>query len=125
MSKYIGTKKIVDQQPEAEGLVTYKLEDGTNATVRADQFESMAKEEAYEDGMVRVYKWNPAVSKVMEILLAYDMTLLEKDFVINRIDATIIENYGKAAAKLFGSDFEHNIKLSQIHKALLGEKVGE
>lgn len=119
--QYIGQQEVSEYN-EVEGKVKYTLSDSSGATVTKEQFESMVRDTPYDDGLVRIYKWNPAVREIMGILLKNDMTILEKDFVSGRVDSTIIENYGAAAAKLFGTDYEHNITLSMIDKALQPDK---
>lgn len=119
--QYIGQLKVREYN-EVEGKVSYLLEDSSGAIVTREQFDSMVKNAPYDDGMVRVNKWLPAVREIMEILLKNDMTLIEKDFVTGRIDATIIQNYEDAAAHAFGADYEHNISLSMIHKILTERK---
>lgn len=118
---FIGLQKIKTEIDLGDGKIKYILENDSGDTVTKEQFESMSSETAYEDGFVRVRKWNPALEKIMPILLENDLKLIEKDFVTGRIDETIVDSYRKAAAQVFGSDFEHNITLSQIHKVLTGK----
>lgn len=115
--QYIGQLKVREYN-EVEGKVSYLLEDSSGATVTKQQFDSMVAAAPYDDGLVRVKKWLPAVRDIMEVLLRNDMTIVEKDFVLGRVDETVIQNYGIAAAKLFGADYEHNISLSMIDKVL-------
>jgi len=120
MPKYIGQKKITEYN-EMEGKVQFTLDDGSGDIVTKDQFDSIVKDEKYDDGMVRVFKWNKAVSQIMKVLLENDMRLIEKDFVMGRVDTTIVENYRTASAKLFGAKDENLISLSQINKVLIGK----
>lgn len=120
-TQYIGQQKVREYN-EVEGKVSYLLESNSGATVTKVQFDSMLSEEPYDDGLVRVKKWNPAIRDIMRILLSNDMTLLEKDFVTGRIDETILQNYQIAAAKAFGADYEHNISLTMIDKILADAK---
>jgi hypothetical protein len=115
---FLGSKKIIWYNSNDDGDVDFTLDDGSNDTVTAEQFKAIAKPSRYDDGMVRVYKWNSAISQIMEILLKNKMKLIEKDFVIGRIDSTIIESYQKAAAALFGAKYEEFINLAQIDAVL-------
>lgn len=115
---FVGSKKVVWYNNSDEGDIDFTLDDGSSDTVTADQFKSIAKPSRYDDGMVRVYKWNDAISQIMEILLRNKMKLIEKDFVTGRIDSTVIESYQKAAATLFGAKFEEFINLAQIDSVL-------
>ena len=120
MDKYIGEQKVKEYN-EIEGKVQYTRGDGSGDMVTREQFDAMLKDEPYDEGMCRVFKWSPAVKEIMAVLLKNDMMLIEKDFVTGRIDATIIENYQKASAKLFGAQNENMIRLSQINRALIGK----
>ena len=113
---FIGKKKVLWYNKTEDGDIKFELDDGSSDTVTEPQFQVIAKTHRYEDGMVQVYKWNDAVSKIIAILLDNKMRLIEKDFVAGRVDATIIENYQKAAAKLFGAQFEEFINLAQTKK---------
>jgi len=116
--QYIGQHEVSEYNKVEGRKVKYLLSDQSGNTVTEEQFESMLKDEPYDDALVRVNKWNPAIREIMQVLLKNDMTILEKDFITGRIDETIIQNYGQAAAKLFGADYEHNITLSMIDRAL-------
>jgi hypothetical protein len=54
----------------------------------------------------------------MAILLKNKMRVIEKQFVLGRVDETIIDSYDRASAKLYGTDYEHNINLAHIHEVL-------
>lgn len=114
---FIGTKKVLWYN-DLEDSIEFELDDGSKDIVTVDQFKAIAKPSRYDDGMVRIYKWNKAVSEIMEILLRNKMKLIEKDFVTGRVDSTIIEGYQKAAAKLFGARYEDFINLAQIDSVL-------
>jgi len=114
---FIGKAKVIWYN-SSEGDTKYTLDDGSSGTVTDEQFSAMAKTSRYEDKMAQVYKWNQAVSEIVEILLKNKMMLIEKDFVSGRVDSTIVENYGKAAAILFGAPMEEFIKLSDIDRVL-------
>ncbi len=114
---FVGQKKVLWYN-EVDGDVEFNLDDGSSDSVTADQFKAIAKASRYEDGMVRVYKWNKAITEIMEILLRNKMKLIEKDFVTGRIDSTIIEGYQKAVSVLFGAKFEEFINLAQIDSVL-------
>ena len=114
---FVGSKKIIWYNIDGDE-VEFRLDDGSSDVVTEAQFKAIARPSRYDDGMKQVYKWNKAVSEIMEILLKNKMKLIEKDFVTGRIDATIIQGYQKAAAKLFGSKFEEFINLAQIDSVL-------
>ncbi len=121
---FVGKKKIVWYNV-ADGDVEFTLDDGSKDMVTEEQFESIALPARYDDGEVRIKKWNPAIRAIMGILLANKMKLIEKDFVTGRIDATVIENYQQAAAYLFGAKFEEFINLSEIDRVLNEKSMNE
>lgn len=121
---FVGKKKIVWYNV-ADGDVEFTLDDGSKDMVTEEQFEAIALPSRYDDGEVRIKKWNPAIRAIMGILLANKMKLIEKDFVTGRIDATVIENYQQAAAYLFGAKFEEFINLSEIDRVLKEKSMNE
>lgn len=114
---FVGSKAVIWYNIDGDE-VEMKLDDGSSDVVTEAQFKAIARPSRYDDGMRQVYKWNQAISEIMEILLKNKMKLIEKDFVTGRIDATIIDGYQKAAAKLFGAKFEEFINLAQIDSVL-------
>jgi len=115
--QYIGQKEVSEYN-EIEMNVHYTLSDGSGDTVTKEQFESMHKPEPYDDGLVRIHKWSPAITEIMAVLLKNNMRVIEKQFVLGRVDETIIDSYDRASAILYGTDYEHNINLAQIHAVL-------
>lgn len=115
--QYIGQKEVSEYN-EIEMNVHYTLSDGSGDTVTKEQFESMHKPEPYDDGLVRIHKWAPAITAIMQILLDNKMKVIEKQFLLGRVDETIIDSYDRASAILYGTDYEHNINLAHIHAVL-------
>lgn len=115
--QYIGQKEVSEYN-EIEMNVHYTLSDGSGDTVTKEQFESMHKPEPYDDGLVRIHKWAPAITAIMKILLDNKMKVIEKQFLLGRVDETIIDSYDRASAILYGTDYEHNINLAHIHEVL-------
>lgn len=119
---FIGSKAVIDYNEE-DMKVKFVLDDGSGDTITKDQFETIARPARYDDGMVRVYKWNSAVIEIMGVLLKNNMKLIEKDFVTQQIDSTIVQNYQRAAAELFGASHEELITLESIDKVLKGNNM--
>lgn len=115
--QYIGQKEVSEYN-EIEGNVHYTLSDGSGDIVTSEQFASMHKPEPYDDGLIRINKWSPAITEIMAVLLKNNMRVIEKQFVLGRVDETIIDSYDRASAKLYGTDYEHNINLRHIHDVL-------
>jgi len=122
---YIGQKLVTEYNEVESGVIDYVFEDNSRGRATMEQFDSMVKDKPYDDGMARVYKWGPAVREIMAVLLKNNMMMIEKDFVMGRVDETIIQRYAEAAAKLFGSPSENEITLTKIHEVLVSGETGE
>lgn len=114
---FIGQRAVTETN-EKDEKVQYTLADGTQETVRKEQFEKMAKEQPYDEGLVRVYKWSPAVFEIIGVLLKYDSKLAENGFILDRVEQSVTENYKVAIAKKLEIDYEHNVRMSDVHKVL-------
>ena len=115
---FIGTKlatKIV-----RDGDVVFYTPDGENMPRKATalQFDSMASELPYDDAEVQVRRWKPVVAKLLSILLEEDMQLGDKDFILTRLEESLIKNYNDAVAKLFKRKHISFIRLSQLDEVL-------
>jgi hypothetical protein len=121
---YIGQNEVVVSEEE-NGLVKYTLDNNEFGEVPAEQFGSMALPEAYDPTTVRIKQWKPAVRKILEILRDSRMSLLDKDFVLTRVDESISKNYEDAVAKLFGKKYPLQITLPQINDVLLNQPEEE
>jgi hypothetical protein len=121
---YIGQNEVVVSEQEND-LIKYTLDNNEFGEVPADQFESMALPEAYDPTTVRIKQWKPAVKKILQVLKDSHMTLLDKDFVLTRVDESISKNYEDAVAKLFGKKYPLQITLPQINDVLLNQPEQE
>jgi len=115
---YIGQNEVVASNTDTPGLVSYTLDNNEYGEVTTEQFESMALPEGYDPGTVRIKQWKPTVKKILEILRDSRMSLLDKDFVLTRVDESISQNYEAATAKLFGTKHVLQITLPQIDEVL-------
>lgn len=103
---YIGKQKIQHHfYDEVIEMVAVKLEDNTTHEFTQEQFDSVKSEDAYDDGLVVVRKWQPALHEILQVLLKNGMTMGEKDFILERLDTSIVNNYQTAVNKLF--DVKH------------------
>src|SRR6185503_20476285 len=97
---YVGATKVTPVTLPS-GLISVTV-DGNEIKATQDQFDSMKSVAPYEDGLIMIKKWKPTIAKVLTILTQDNLTMNEKDFVIQRIDQSILHNYRSATAKLFG-----------------------
>lgn len=117
---YIGELAVtLEIRDDQNGIVTYKLGEGAKeVVVTTEQYDSMVSQTAYPDGQISIRKWKPTIKKVLEILLSSGMEMVDKDFIIQQVDNSLIENYNRAVAKLFGVDHPYHIKVAHIDEVL-------
>lgn len=115
---FIGSSKVKSVVPQAENWVHYDLEDGRMGLVRQEQFDSMKKEAAYDDGFVVVYKWLPLTAEMLKLALAYDVPMGEADFVTKQFGQSFSDSYEKAVSKMFKRSITEHIRISQIDEIL-------
>lgn len=116
--QYVGQSRIVSSEPRENGFVHYDLEDGRSGLVKYDQFNSMAREAAYDDQMVMVYKWAPVSAQILKCLLDYRMPMSDLNFVTRQVQESIVENYEKAVSKLFKRQLTDHVRLDQVNEVL-------
>lgn len=123
---YIGQNEIIKADIPREGWITYtimfpnmkgELEELVE-TVSIEQFDAMKSETPYEDGQVPVRQWNGLISELLKTLLKYDIRMGDKDFIVQRLDASIKENFKKATAKLYKRKHNDFVRFSQIDEIL-------
>lgn len=109
---YVGSNKVAPVTLD-NGLISVQLDD-IEVRATAEQFEAMKSATPYEDGLVGIRKWRPTIAKILTILTQDNLTMMDKDFVIQRVDMSILENYRSATAKLFGVDLQEKVSMQQI-----------
>ena len=123
---YIGSQQVTEVYPHPDGkMVAYVLANNERGELTTEQFAVVAKPTAYDDGRVSVEKWKPTVKKIMEILLEDRMRLMDKDFILQQVDNTIVHNYEKAVAKMFGAEFVEYISLPMLDAVLTAPEADE
>ena len=100
---YIG-KSQVEQYVVNEdvNLVAVKFTDGSTAEYTVRQWDALKSETPYKDEDVQNRKWSPLVKRFLEEMLADNMRLMDKDFILNLVDNSIIQNYNHIVAQIFG-----------------------
>lgn len=101
----------------ANGLVSVQL-DGFELKATKEQFDAMKSDTVYEDGLISIRKWRPTIAAIVAILVAGNCEMQDKDFVMQRVDATILENFRNASAKLFNVPDNGHVTLSQVIEIL-------
>ena len=107
MDVYIG-KKRVQQQSRVEQLnmVSVKYDDNTTEDYSLRQFDAVKSDEPYDEGQVQIRKWKPLVKDILTGMLADSMNLGDKDFILGRVEESLVHNYEAAICKIMG-DVEH------------------
>lgn len=121
---YIGKTALTTVvRNEEANLVAVALADGRKEEYSLRQFDSVAKGEAYDDGLINVYKWAPAITLFLRELLADGMQMIDKDFILNRVDESLIVNYNRAIGKIFNVNDPFHVNAKMIDVVLKSEKV--
>ena len=118
---FIGSKKVTEIN-ELEGKVQYSLEDATQFTVFKDQFDSMAKEQAYDDGMINVFKFKPIVQAYVGVFMKYNLSLQEIPYSISRLNDAMDRIIDGSIAEKYGVKYKDDIKFSQLSETLINAK---
>jgi len=109
---YVGSAKVTPVTLPS-GLISVTIE-GVEIKSTQEQFDAMKSDTPYEDGLVMIRKWKPTIAKVLSVLTADNLTMNDKDFVMQRVDMSILENYRAATAKLFGVENQSDVSMQQI-----------
>ena len=109
---YVGTAKVTPVTLPS-GLISVTIE-GVEIKSTQEQFDSMKSDTPYEDGLVMIRKWKPTIAKVLSVLTQDNLTMNDKDFVIQRVDQSILQNYRSAISKLFGVEGQEDVSMQQI-----------
>ncbi len=105
---YVGSTKVTPV------TLPNGLLDGIELKATQEQFDAMKSATPYEDGLVSIRKWRPTIAKIVAILVADNTEMQDKDFIMQRVDSTLLENFRAASAKLFGVDDNGKTTLQQI-----------
>lgn len=124
---YIGASRVLSTDQDTEtGMVKYVLEGSEMVwECTLDQYKSMADTQPYPDGEVRIRKFTAMVKAVMQIFLENNIQMGDKDFVIQRIDETIVQNYQIAVAKALGRRHTSFVTFKQLDEILKKDTTGE
>ena len=109
---YVGSAKVAPVTLPS-GLISVTIE-GVEIKATQEQFDSMKSDKPYEDGLVMIRKWKPTITKILTILTSDNCEMQDKDFVIQRVDQSILENFRAASAKLFNVTDNGHVTFQQI-----------
>lgn len=115
---YVGSNEVAEVNSEEPNRFVAKLSDGTTMTFTTDQWEAVKSEVPYEDGAISLRKWKKTIAQVVELFMEADMQMVDRPFVMERIDETIIQNARAAISKKLGIDNQEHLSLRQIDAIL-------
>jgi len=116
---YVGKHAVAQVIPQTQTeTVAVIYEDNSHDEFTAEQWEAVMADAPYDDALIPIKKWTPALTQILEILQKNKMVLGDKDFVLNRLDQSLVNNYQKAVNKYFGVEHVSQISLDMIDVAL-------
>lgn len=115
---YIGSSKIASENILPSGLIEVTVLEPQGvppiSLFTVDQLEAVKSETPYSDGDISARKWKLTVAKVIEQFVHDNMELVDRSYVIGRIDEAIKTMYGKAVAQKFEVDNLERISLQTL-----------
>ena len=112
---YVGSKKVANfKVADKTDLVGVLYEDNSSENYTTRQWESVKSDEKYDDGLVDTRKFTPLLKDILVLMLKENIRLIDKDFIINKLDASILENYSTMICKMFEVPEMSFISLGQI-----------
>jgi hypothetical protein len=115
---YIGTSSIVSQETLPNGLIRVTINDPQGLPpildFTADQLYAVSSSKPYEDGEVSAKKWRLTVAKVVDMFIAENMEVGDRNYVMARIDEAIKSMYAKSVASKFSVDHIDRIALHDL-----------
>jgi hypothetical protein len=116
---FVGSKKVANfHVSTGTNLVGVLYENGQSEDFTAEQWEGVRSETAYDDGLVAINKYEGLIKRIIREMLESRVDIKSKDWILDRVDQTIVGNYQKAVAKCFGVPKREDITLYQIDATL-------
>lgn len=123
---WVGEKAVIAvSKTEEVDLVGVLYADDSNEDFTTGQWESVKSDTPYSNGDVPLRKYASAIKEIIKILMAERCDINSFHFPLQRVEATIGENYRLSIAKLYGVDAVEHIHLSDIHGILTNENTSE
>lgn len=82
------------------------------------QYDALKSETPYEDSQVSMRKWKPTIAQVLQLFLDDNMQMVDKNFVLERVEESMNYNYRQAVCKLLGVTGQEQVSLRQIDDIL-------
>lgn len=119
---YVGKSGVESiQVTENIDLVGVLYKNGKTEDFTVEQWEAVKSELPYEDGEVSNRKHEGLMVRILKQMVKSRVTIGEQDWILQRINQSIGENYRKSIAKVYGVSFPEKIMLAQIDEVLKAE----
>jgi hypothetical protein len=116
---YVGKRKVKSfSTNEAINLVGVLYTDDSIDEFTQRQWDSVKSVTPYDDQTVSALKWKPLVEIILIEMLRDKARILDKDFILNQVDSSLVENYNLAISKIFGVHDPRQISLPQLDEIL-------
>lgn len=116
---FVGKRKVSTFVENKDiNLVAVKFADGGTDEYTLEQWAAVQSPEQYPDQEVSRRKWSPATSAILQVLLDNNLRIYEKDFILNLVDSSIVENYNRAIAMIFGVKDPTQVRVDQLDLVL-------
>ena len=115
---YIGASEVTSVDSVDGSLYKIKLADGRNMEFTPEQWISAQSEEPYDEGLISIRKFKPVLQKLLEVFLNSNIKMGEKNFILERLDESLVQNYRAAVCKKLGVDHQDHVSLKMIDEIL-------
>jgi len=123
---YIGKTKIKEYHIHEDiDLVSVMMENEKTYDYTHEQFENVAREEAYDDMLEASYKWESTMKKIIKLLTNNRANLADTSFVLGRIKESIDGSLRKSLLDYYNVVDEHEVLLYEIDVKLRGKEEAD
>jgi hypothetical protein len=128
IGKFLASNKITDIADSdkktffGDEYVNLILDDGKTVCLPKKVVEIVISDEKSDLTQSQDKLFGVIVPQVLSILADYDLSMLEVQSLMNKLDMSLRENYKQAVAKAFGVEDELKITLMMLQSVLTADK---
>ena len=116
---FVGQKEVESISiSEKHDLVGILYKDGFSEDFTKAQWEDVKSEEAYNDGEISVRRHEKLIKRIIKDMKECRVTLQEHEWILQRVNETIGQNYRECLKKLFNVKNPENVMLAMIDVVL-------
>jgi hypothetical protein len=129
IGKFFASNKIKDIADSnkktffGDGYVNLILDNGKTECLPKKVVEIVITDEKSDLTQTQNKLFGVIVPQVLSILADYDLTMLNVQALMNKLDMSLRENYKQAVAKSFGVEDELRITLMQLQSVLTADRI--